>query len=200
MAVVRHWLSSWLERTNSLSGSMLLAILVVAVVLLSPLLGFRFERDQSHFAWVASLWLQGELPYVDMFSHQWPGQFLIYLLIFKVVGVTEQAVMAVDLAIHAFAAVSLAAIVSCISRSVFGLVAAMLYAIYYVQMGPWMVANRETYQVALLLPGMWWLIAASPRKRVLDDVVALLYGVALGLVFLIKSTAGLALVAIAWIA
>ena len=177
---------------------MIVVILVGAAAVLTPVLAFRFERDQVQFAWVASLWLEGELPYVKIFAHQWPGQSLIYLLIFKIGGVSEFAVRAVDFALHAFAAVSLAAIVSRISRPLFGLFAALFYATHYVQMGPWNTSNRETYQVALLLPVIWWVTAVPRHRRALDDAVALLSGLVLGLVFLVKPTAGLALLAVAW--
>ena len=52
----------------------------LAALLLAPVLGYPFGRDQSVFAYVAREWTSGALPYRDVFDHKPPGVYAVYAL------------------------------------------------------------------------------------------------------------------------
>jgi hypothetical protein len=178
--------------------SMLLLVAFVLGALLMPVVFFRFQRDQAHFAYIALSWLKGLAPYADVPTHQFPGQLLLYAGIFKLLGVSEIAVRTVDLIFQVIAGLALAGIVARFTRPLTGFLAAILFALHYVVLGPWNTSNRETYQIAFLLPVIYWLMFGRLRPW-LDKVAALGAGAVMMLVLLIKPTIGLALLPLAWV-
>ncbi len=192
------WSAAWLTKGGRLTPPMLLLLALVVGVLLMPLVFFRFQRDQAHFAYIALCWLKGLVPYVDVPTHQFPGQLMVYAGIFKLYGVSEMAVRAADLALQVIAALALAGIVARFTRPLTGILVAILFALQYVGLGSWSASNRETYQIAFLLPIIYWLMFGGLRPW-LDKVVAFLAGAVVMLVLLIKPTIGLALLPLAWV-
>ena len=192
------WSAGWVATGGRFTPSMLLLMVLIVGVLLMPLVFFRFQRDQAHFAYVAWCWLKGLVPYADLFSHQFPGQFMLYVGIFKLFGVSEIAVRTADLILQVSAGLALAGIVARLTRPLTGIVAAILFAVQYVSMGPWNTSSRETYQLAFLLPITYWLMFGDLRPW-LDKVVALVAGAVVMLVVLIKPTISLALLPLAWL-
>ena len=191
------WSASWLAEQGPLTPPMLGQIAVVLGVLLMPLVFFRFQRDQMHFAYLAWAWLNGLAPYADLPSHQFPGQHMLFAGIFKLLGVSEIAVRLVDWLLYVAAGVALAGIVSRLTRPLTGFFAAILFVLNYVCLGTWNTTNRETFQIVLLLPILYWLLFGTLRPWV-DKLAAFASGVALMLMLLIKPTVGLALLPLAW--
>jgi hypothetical protein len=177
---------------------MLLLVALVVGALLMPLVFFRLQRDQASFAYIALCWLNGLAPYTDLPTQQFPGQLMLYAGIFKLLGVSEIAVRAADLILQVIAALALAGIVARFTRPLTGFLAAVLFALQYVGAGPWNTSNRETYQIAFLLPIIYWLMFGGLRPW-LDKVAAVVAGVVVTLVLLIKPTIGLALLPLAWV-
>ncbi len=178
--------------------SMLLLVALVVGVLLVPLVFFRFQRDHASFAYIALCWLKGLAPYTDVPIHQFPGQIMLYAGVFKLLGVSEIAVRAADLVLQVSAGLALAGIVARFTRPLTGLLAAILFALQYVGAGPWNTSNRETYQIAFLLPIIYWLMFGGLRPW-LDKVAALVAGAVVMLALLIKPTIGLVLLPLAWV-
>ncbi|MFI5297594.1 MAG: hypothetical protein ACHREM_05800 [Polyangiales bacterium] len=180
----------WVVLGGAFSPAMLLSTALIALALLTPMLLFRLERDQAHFAYFADLWLHGVTPYVDVHAHQWPGQYLLYLVALKLFGVNDLAIRIEDIGLQSACAVALAMLTGRSSRPILGLVAAIVYTTGYVLIGPWSTANRETYQAALLFPVLYWaLYAQLPRS--LDRACAVLSGAIVALIVLVKPTAAL---------
>jgi hypothetical protein len=192
------WSAAWVATGGRFTLPMLLLVAFVVGVLLMPLVFFRFQRDQAHFAYVALCWLKGLVPYADLPTHQFPGQLMLYAGIFKLLGVSEIAVRTADLILQVIAGLALAGIVARFTRPLTGFLAAILFALQYVCIDPWNASNRETYQIAFLLPTIYWLMFGSLRPW-LDKVAALAAGAVVMLVLLIKPTIGLALLPLAWV-
>ena len=108
----------------------------------------------------------------------------------------RQPALALDVALHVVACVALAALTARFTRPLTGLLAAAFYAVFYVQLGPWNSANRETYQIALLLPVVFWLIR-DPLPGHWDRVVSLAAGAIVAFAALIKPTIGLVVLVLA---
>lgn len=193
---LRDAAARWTRERGRYTPAMLAVTLATTVVILAPTLLFRLERDQAHFAYFAQLWLDGVRPYVDVHAHQWPGQYLLYAVALKLFGMSELSIRIQDLLCQALCACALGASTARFTRPVVGLFAAIVYATGYVMVGPWSTANRETYQVALLLPVLHWVLFADWRPSA-DRVGALLSGVTVAVVVLIKPTVGLVVVPLA---
>jgi hypothetical protein len=170
---------------------------VVLVLVLLPLVRFRLERDQAHFAYLAQTWLAGYLPYADNVTQQWPGQLLIFAAVFKVFGQSAVALRAVDLVLQMVAGLSLIVLAAALARPLTGLVTAVLVAMAYVLLGPWDTTNRETFQVVVLLPILAWLLLSDARG-IADRIFAACAGAGVALAILIKPTFGLVLPPLLW--
>ena len=164
----------------------------VVLILLWPVLFYRLQRDQMVFAYLAQQWMHGHVPYAEIATQQWPGQIFLYLMTFKILGVSATAIRSVDLFCQLVACGSLFVIISKLGRPLFGVLAAALFAFYYTRLGAWNTANRETYQIAFILPVLAWLLFYH-FPVVLDGLVALLSGALIALAVWIKPTIGLVL-------
>lgn len=68
------------HRDAALPLKAILLLLAGCAVLLSPMLAFRMGADQGLQAFVAAELLQGNLPYVDNWDHQFPGGWVLHAL------------------------------------------------------------------------------------------------------------------------
>ncbi|PLS82329.1 MAG: hypothetical protein CYG59_04360 [Chloroflexi bacterium] len=69
-----------LGRTAHLVDGVLLGVILVTVLLLRlPGWALPLERDEGAYAYVASTWLHGGLPYRDAFDHKPPFIYLLYM-------------------------------------------------------------------------------------------------------------------------
>jgi hypothetical protein len=95
-----------------------------------------------------------------------------------------------DFLIQTLAGCALFAIASRMTRPIFGLIAAAAYSIQYVGLGSWYTANRETYQIALILLVMAWLLCDRPASKA-EGWIAFFSWILMALTVFINPTIGL---------
>jgi len=169
---------------------MLLALalsLVAAAVMRLPVLGLPLERDEGAYAYVARIWLQGGLPYRDVFDHKPP---LIYLLYMPALLVGDPGPVAIRLWNSILFVLQLPLLYA-IGRKLWDQTGALLAVVMYAIIGSTfslqaLVLNTEQALVLPALIGLFALVHAVESERLRW---AFLYGLALGLVSLIKPTA-----------
>src|SRR3990172_10834288 len=66
----------------------LFALSALPALFLAPLFGAPFERDQGGYATIARGWLEGSIPYRDLWDNKGPLLFLWYAASFRWLGET----------------------------------------------------------------------------------------------------------------
>jgi 4-amino-4-deoxy-L-arabinose transferase-like glycosyltransferase len=164
----------------------LLAILVVAAL---PTLLYPLTRDQGAYAFIADLMMQGGVPYRDAWDLKPPAVYFVYWLAFSLFGRSEFAVRLFDVLYTLLSAAS----VYVLAREAFrdrriATLSAWLYAFcYYLLVHFYSAANPESFMVPLLVLSVYGLVRALPDQ---SGLPLLLSGVASGLAFWFKPTAG----------
>src|SRR4030067_1630956 len=69
----------------------LLALSALPILFLAPLFGAPFDRDQGGYATIARGWLEGSIPYRDLWDNKGPLLFLWYAASFRWLGETVVA-------------------------------------------------------------------------------------------------------------
>ena len=166
----------------------LLALAIVATLLMRlSTLHLPLERDEGAYATIASLWMQGHLPYRDAFDHKPPLLYLLYMPPLLWGGADAVAIRVWASLVFLFQL----PLVYLIGRIVWTSTTAALAALIYAIVGSafklqGLMFNTEQ---ALMLPaliGLWTLIHGIAEERLRWPLA---YGLCLGLVSLIKPTA-----------
>lgn len=140
-----------------------LVFFVPLLAYLVPLLGVPIDADEATYAVVARDWLEGGLPYRDVFDHKPPVVYLWYALSFVVFGE------------HPYAPRFLAAVLLCgASASLFVVARAMfdqrrayiLTALFGLSLGAVALRFNANTSIFALLPALASLaLLVSPRRR-----------------------------------
>jgi 4-amino-4-deoxy-L-arabinose transferase-like glycosyltransferase len=142
-------------RRRLLILAVLLAVSALPVLFLMPLFTAPFERDQGLYGVIARGWMQGAVPYRDLWDNKGPVLFLWYVAAFKLLG---EGVVAPRL----LAALGTAAAVPFVWDSARillgprkGLLAALFFAIAFANPFLQANANAEILMLCPLAAGFW---------------------------------------------
>ena len=147
--------SSETPRARLLALGALLALSALPLAFLAPLFGAPFERDQGAYATIASGWLEGALPYRDLWDNKGPLLFLWYAASFKWLG---ESIVAPRVLAAAAAGLSVP-FVWATTRTLFGrreaALAAGLFALSFANVYLQVTANAEVFMLLPLTAGLW---------------------------------------------
>ncbi len=189
-------------RRRLLLLGLLAALSALPILFLMPLFGAPFERDQGLYGVIARGWLQGSVPYRDLWDNKGPVLFLWYMAAFKLLG---EGVVAPRL----LAALGTAAAVPFVwssARTLLGprkgLLAALFFGIAFANPFLQANANAEILMLCPLAAGFWAFTNGASGGRQFWFVLA---GVFTALAALTKQAAagplagyGLWLIVLAW--
>jgi len=180
------------HRARLLFGAALLAALVVAAV---PTLLYPLTRDQGIYAYIADVMMDGGVPYRDVWELKPPGVYFAYQLAFSLFGRSEFAIRLFDVLYTLVSAASVYLLAWEVFRDrCIAVGAAWIYAFsYYLLVHFHSAATPEAFMTPFLVVGVYGVVRGVQRK----SRRALIYGgIASGLVFWFKPTAGLVVVAV----
>ncbi len=160
-------------------------VLALCAVLLAPTLTFRLGLDQGVFAYLGAELLAGRLPYVDAWDHAFPGAMLLHALVIGTLGRATVMFRAVDLLVQLAVAYLIFRIAHRVAGRAGAVVAAVIQVSIYQGYGAWNTAQREGFGMLFVLLGVWLVLTAERRPRV---VTAAGVGLGLGLAALFKPT------------
>jgi 4-amino-4-deoxy-L-arabinose transferase-like glycosyltransferase len=133
----------------------LAAFSVLPIVFLAPLFAAPFDPDQGGYATIARGWLDGSVPYRDLWDNKGPLLYLWYLVSFQWLGEGTVAPRVV-------AALVVSATVPCVwgvARTLFGpreaLAAAALFSLSFFNIYIQVTANAEAFMLLPLTAGFW---------------------------------------------
>jgi len=142
---------------------LLFCLTLLVFLLLMPLFHAPFDRDQGTYATIARGWMNGALPYRDLWDNKGPVLFLWYVASFAWLG---QNISAPRIAAALAAAFSVP-FVWAATRSLFGprtaAMAASLFALSFANLYLQVTANAEAFMLLPLTAG-FWAFAAGTRK------------------------------------
>jgi hypothetical protein len=149
--------------------------------------------DQVLYSYQAWAWRHfGQIPYKDTFDQNFPGIILVHYLVQVVLGESETAFRSFDIAWQTLTALLIYLIAGAVFKNrLSGFIAAVLYSIYYIDLGPWNSGQRDGLLVLLYLLSFWLLM---PRREPRGPAYSALAGTLIGLGFLIKPVAAIAAV------
>ncbi len=194
--------SSQGARARLLALAVLLALSALPLAFLAPLFEAPFDPDQGGYATIARGWLDGAIPYRDLWDNKGPLLFLWYAASFRWLG---EGVVAPRVAAAVAAGLSVP-FVWATTRTLFGrreaALAAALFALSFGNVYLQVTANAEVFMLLPLTAGLWafavgarggglpWFLAAGvftslamfTRQSALWTFVG--YGAWLGVLFL----------------
>jgi len=143
----------------------LLFLGILIFLFLMPLFTAPFERDQGAYATVARGWLDGALPYRDLWDNKGPLLFLWYVVSFSLLGQNQEAPrMAAALA----AALSVPFLWAA-TRMLFGrreaAVAAIIFALSFSNVYLQVTANSEVFMLLPMTAGFWAFTVGAQNNR-----------------------------------
>jgi len=185
--------------TERLRPVMFLVFLGILVFLfLMPLFRAPFERDQGAYATIARGWMEGSIPYRDLWDNKGPLLFLWYVVSFFLLGQNQEAPRIVA----ALAAGVSVPFLWAATRTLFGrhdaLVAAIIFALSFSNIFLQVTANSEVFTLLPLTAGFWAFAVGVQNNRI---SWFLLSGVLTSLAVFTRQSAILTFLAyIAWLA
>jgi hypothetical protein len=120
-----------------------------------PLFNAPFERDQGLYGVIARGWLQGSIPYRDLWDNKGPILFLWYMAAFKLLGVSVVAPRLLAALETAAAVPFVWASARTLLGSRKGLLAALLFAVAFANPFLQANANAEILMLCPLAAGFW---------------------------------------------
>ena len=177
------------------------ASVMLSFLVLCSTLWYGFGGDQAWFSYCAWVWRKfGQVPYVDVFEQNFPGIFIIHYFVQAVLGEGVSAFRFFDLAWQTATAFLLYLAAGRIfANRLSGLLAAVLYSLYYVNLGLWHTGERDGFLLLLYVSSFLLLFRREPAEAGIFDVVP--SGLLLGVGFIIKPIAvfeWLVLAALIW--
>ena len=147
--------SSQGPKARLLAIGALIALSALPLVFLAPLFDAPFEPDQGAYATIARGWLEGAIPYRDLWDNKGPLLFLWYAVSFKWLG---ESVVAPRVLAAAAAGLSVP-FVWAAARTLFGrreaALAAGLFALSFGNVYLQVTANAEVFMLLPLTAGLW---------------------------------------------
>ncbi len=145
------------------------------------------ERDEGEYAYAAQVWLDGGLPYRDVYTMKWPGTFVAYAAIFQVFGQSPAAIRLGLLFVNLATAAGVFVLAREFLRPGFACFATACFLIQTLSVrGHGIMANTEHFA---LIGIVWGLCALAQGLRNLRPGMLLLSGVLLGCGMLVKQHA-----------
>jgi 4-amino-4-deoxy-L-arabinose transferase-like glycosyltransferase len=161
------WLDPVTPRNSAerLRPAIFLAFLAILIFLfLLPLFHAPFERDQGTYATIARGWMNGALPYRDLFDNKGPLLFLWYIASFAWLG--ENIVAPRILA--AIAAALCVPFVWHAAKKLFGrneaALAAIVFALSFANVYLQITANAEVLMLLPLTAGFWAFVMGTKKS------------------------------------
>jgi len=172
---------------------------LISFIILLPLLWYGFGVDHGIFSYAAWLWRQfSQPPYAYCFDQAFPGIFIIHYFVQTVLGEGVSAFRVLDLCWQTGTAlVIFLAASSTFQNRWAGLLASLLYALFYVKLGPWDSGQRDGFFPLLYLGS--FLLLGKRGTLAEETLSAFLAGLLIGSAFLLKPVAvlpGLVLLAL----
>jgi len=163
----------------------------LSVLILLPTLWYGFGADHGLFSYGAWRWRKfGELPYVGIFDHNFPGIFLICYFIQETLGESVIAFRAFDLVWQICTALTIYKICVSVFRNYrAGLLAVILYGFFYLKLGPWDSGQRDGFLLLFYLLGFDLIRGTKDGDE--NFIRILLAGLLIGFALLVKPVAGL---------
>lgn len=141
--------------TRLLALALLLTLCALPFLFLAPLFNAPFEPDQGAYATIARGWLEGAVPYRDLWDNKGPLLFLWYAASFKWLGLN---VMAPRVLAAAAAGLSVPFVWGA-ARTLLGrreaTLAAGLFAFSFANVYLQVTANAEVFMLLPLTAGLW---------------------------------------------
>jgi 4-amino-4-deoxy-L-arabinose transferase-like glycosyltransferase len=170
-----HWLDVMKLRSvakHLRSAAFLIFLAALIFLFLMPLFEAPFERDQGAYATIARGWMNGALPYRDLWDNKGPLLFLWYIASFSWLGETVVAPRVVA----ALAAGLSVPFVWAAARKLFGRheadLAAALFALSFANIYLQVTANAEVFMLLPLTAGFWAFAMGTKRGGGLWFLVA----------------------------
>lgn len=137
------------------------AVTIVVLFLGAPSLVYPFGRDQGEYAYIATAALHGKVIYRDVFNVKPPMTHIAHELALLAFGHTMLAIRILDLFWQSATAVIILFIArrACKRQSI-GVLAAVLYALFYYQFGYWDTAQTDGFLTLPVALGVWAFIEA----------------------------------------
>jgi hypothetical protein len=131
-------------------------------------LGWPLVHDAPLMHYVAWRISEGAVPYRDLFDMNFPGVYLLHLLVIRVLGAGDLAWRLFDLGWLALAALAIAGLARPWGRLAAG-AGALLFALYHLAGGAWQAGQRDFLLCPFLLAGALGVArwAESGRRRAL---------------------------------
>ncbi|MGD8855708.1 MAG: glycosyltransferase family 39 protein [Chloroflexota bacterium] len=150
----------------------LVLIVVMVLVIGLPSLFYPFGRDQGIHAYVAASWLDGQMPYKDVWVQKGPLAFVPHLLSIAVFGRTEWAIRVLDLAWQIVSGWLIYRIARRRLSTSGSLLAVFFYLLLYFTIDFWNTSHAEGFLLPFLLLGLDLydrarLLPISSRQRAL---------------------------------
>jgi len=161
--------------------------LIIGGFILSSTLWYGLGMDQAIYAYAAWVWKDyGLPPYVGEWSGDFPGIFILHRLVIELLGESTLGFRFFDLVVQLNCLAAIFYLARRLSGTgVSGLLSSIFYALYYCGLGM-LTAERDNY-------GLWLLLVCAILSLWLERRVwlrALLVGLLLSFVFLLKPTLG----------
>src|SRR3990167_3460919 len=152
-------------RARLLSVAALLALSALPLLFLAPPFNAPLEPDQGGYATIARGWLDGTIPYRDLWDNKGPLLFLWYAASFLTLG---ESVIAPRVLAGMAAGLSVP-FVWATARTLFGrreaALAAGLFALSFVNLYIQVTANAEVFMLLPLTAGLWALAMGARGGR-----------------------------------
>ena len=163
----------------------------LAFLLLLPLLWYGLGADQGWFSYSAWVWRKfGLVPYRDLFEQNFPGIFFIHYFVQATLGESITAFRVFDLAWQtATAGMIYLVAVSIFQNRLSGFLAATLYPIYYLGLGPWHTGQRDEFFLLCYLLSFRLFMRGQEGRDIPRAAAA---GLLIGFACLVKPVAALA--------
>ncbi|MBN1567827.1 MAG: glycosyltransferase family 39 protein [Acidobacteria bacterium] len=144
----------------------LLAVMAALIFLfLMPLFEAPFERDQGTYATIARGWMNGAVPYRDLWDNKGPLLFLWYIASFTCLG---ENIVAPRIAAALAAGCSMI-FVWAAARRLFGrrnaIIAAILFALSFANLYLQVSANAEVFMLLPLTAGFWAFVMGTKSNK-----------------------------------
>jgi hypothetical protein len=164
---------------------------MLSFLILLSLLWYGFGGDQSWFSYCAWVWRTfGQPPYIAEFEQNFPGVFIIHYFVQATLGESMTAFRVFDLAWQTATALSIYLVATRIFKNpLAGLLSALLYSVYYVNLGLWHTGERDGFLLLLYLSS--FLLLTRKGKERPGIFAASLCGLLLGFGFLVKPVAAM---------